>query len=506
MSPKTILNPYQSKLQLINPTGGGGGVQTPWASNIDGAGFDLTDVGKIDYNEADWTGGNVTYVPATGNIQDYIDAAAGGDVLILAAGAYSLPPQLDLNKNVSLMGQGVRSTYIPPLVITNSDVGVSNLTVISYHGGTVVDIHPPGTDDVITNINFFNVFIAGFNFSDSVDVYGLKAVDADCNYFGGQIQIIALDSYATGVYIEITDNAISTSGSIVFQNTAIGAALIGYGLGVSGGRGLEQVDSRTDTVQSQGTNFYFCSIQGAIVAPDFSVFTPDSGVYIHGGTQTSALITQTFVGGSTIVSDGAALTGLVDSFSDVTTTEASSISGSMLTISGDVTSNNTSTILLVNSIVGGNIVQNDTSSVSVENTNVEGTFASPNVVAGSTLYNDNLYLAGSATILGTVGASNLSGTNTGDNAINTSSMSKFLTGVTLTAATWALSGGTYQYAYPNSTILSTSLVDVIPANTSVGIVQAAQLLPYVDVTTSQAILYANYLPTGDMTMNFVVQI
>ena len=79
-----------------------------------------------------------------------------------------------------------------------------------------------------------------------------------------------------------------------------------------------------------------------------------------------------------------------------------------------------------------------------------------------------------------------------------------VTGVTLSASGWSLSGSLYQYDYSNATILSTSIVDAIPANASVAVVTAAQIMPRIDSSAGSARIYAANLPTADITVDVII--
>lgn len=76
-----------------------------------------------------------------------------------------------------------------------------------------------------------------------------------------------------------------------------------------------------------------------------------------------------------------------------------------------------------------------------------------------------------------------------------------VTPVTLTAASWSLVSGLYEYNYSNFLIKSTSIVDVIPANSTIAIVQAAQVLPATLSSTGSVKLYATNLPTADIIVS-----
>lgn len=73
-----------------------------------------------------------------------------------------------------------------------------------------------------------------------------------------------------------------------------------------------------------------------------------------------------------------------------------------------------------------------------------------------------------------------------------------VTPVTLTAASWTLVSGLYQYTYSNVNILSTSIVDVIPQSGSVSIVKAADVMPATSSAAGSVTVYATNLPTGNI--------
>jgi hypothetical protein len=75
-----------------------------------------------------------------------------------------------------------------------------------------------------------------------------------------------------------------------------------------------------------------------------------------------------------------------------------------------------------------------------------------------------------------------------------------VTPITLSAASWTLVSGLYEYDYSNVNITSTSIVDVIPSNSTIAIVQTAGILPSTISTSGSVKLFANNLPTGDITV------
>ena len=75
--------------------------------------------------------GNVFYVPANANIQDYIFSASPWDTLILAKAQYTLSSVITINKPLTIMGQG-DSTYIyrasgPCIYCTSPNVTLDNM-------------------------------------------------------------------------------------------------------------------------------------------------------------------------------------------------------------------------------------------------------------------------------------------------------------------------------------------------------------------------------------------
>jgi hypothetical protein len=70
--------------------------------------------------------------------------------------------------------------------------------------------------------------------------------------------------------------------------------------------------------------------------------------------------------------------------------------------------------------------------------------------------------------------------------------------LTLTSGSWSLVSGLYEYDLSNSNILATSIVDVIPDNANISIVQVAQVLPKTVSSAGSVKLYAVNAPTGNI--------
>lgn len=73
-----------------------------------------------------------------------------------------------------------------------------------------------------------------------------------------------------------------------------------------------------------------------------------------------------------------------------------------------------------------------------------------------------------------------------------------VTPVTLITAGWSLVSGLYEYSYSNANILSTSIVDIIPANSTISIVKAAEILPATQSFSGYVKIYSTNAPTGDI--------
>ncbi|CAB4153481.1 Collagen triple helix repeat [uncultured Caudovirales phage] len=108
--------------------------------------------------------------------------------------------------------------------------------------------------------------------------------------------------------------------------------------------------------------------------------------------------------------------------------------------------------------------------------------------------------SGTSGINGTNGAAGANGTNGTSGTSGASGITiTQVTGVVLTGASWSLVSGFYEYNHSDAAITSTSVVEVIPDNASISIVNAAAVLPRTDSATASVKLYATNLPTGNIT-------
>ena len=106
--------------------------------------------------------------------------------------------------------------------------------------------------------------------------------------------------------------------------------------------------------------------------------------------------------------------------------------------------------------------------------------------------------SGPAGATGSTGAAGTSGTS-GTSGVNGGLTITQITGVVLTGASWSLVSGFYEYNLSNANITVGSVVDIIPDNASISIVNAAAILPRTDSATASVKLYSTNLPTGNIT-------
>jgi hypothetical protein len=199
--------------------------------------------GKETYNEAFWSGGHVTYVPLTGDIQTYINNATAGDTLILASGSYTITSSITINKQLNIMGQGNAGFVTAPITashgtlitsstasvlafsVTNSNVRVAHLS-INLTGDTSAGIVSANnlTGLVFTNID---VILNCTGSAQGFVIKGSNAVLRNLTYY-----VASTNSSAVGLYVwndnSTTQDAVVDCYSVT--GTAVGAATAAYGV------------------------------------------------------------------------------------------------------------------------------------------------------------------------------------------------------------------------------------------------------------------------------------
>lgn len=84
--------------------------------------------------------------------------------------------------------------------------------------------------------------------------------------------------------------------------------------------------------------------------------------------------------------------------------------------------------------------------------------------------------------------------------ITNTGLHRQITGKTVATGAWSLVSGLYEASISDGNILSTSIVDVIPSNSSISVVKAAEILPQTDSSAGAVKIYATNLPTASITV------
>jgi hypothetical protein len=75
-----------------------------------------------------------------------------------------------------------------------------------------------------------------------------------------------------------------------------------------------------------------------------------------------------------------------------------------------------------------------------------------------------------------------------------------VTGKTVATGAWSLVSGFYEASISDGSILSTSIVDVIPDNSSASVAATAGMLPRTDSSTGSVKIYATATPASTLTV------
>ena len=191
---------------------------------------------KINYSVADWTAGNITYVPLTGDIQTYITQATAGDTLILGSGTYTIIDTITVPKQLNIVGQGNAGTVTTPPAISHGTViacATNNKSIFNITGSNVkisdLSISATGSNCYgilsaanLTGLAFskIDVVLSGNGFQQAFSISGSNSVLRDLTFY-----VESLDSYSVGVLYSnvagITNNYILDCHNVT--GTTIGA-------------------------------------------------------------------------------------------------------------------------------------------------------------------------------------------------------------------------------------------------------------------------------------------
>ena len=79
-----------------------------------------------------------------------------------------------------------------------------------------------------------------------------------------------------------------------------------------------------------------------------------------------------------------------------------------------------------------------------------------------------------------------------------------ITGETLSAGSWTLSGEYYTYSWSNVNVTTTSSLSVTPQNASYQTAYNANILPNIGVASGVATFYAQFPPQANIVVDIVI--
>lgn len=192
----------------------------------------------------DWSGGNVTHVPLTGNIQTYVNNAVAGDTLVLASGLYTITSTITVSKQLNIVGQGNAGFATSPVTPSHGTIiscATNNVTAFQISSDNVriahLSINMTGDNSMAINAATNLVGVVFANIDVIVDCAGtaqaftLNSSDAvlrDLTFY-----VTSSDNTASGVLAY--NNGTSTQNAVVdcFNVTGIvvGGATSAYAFG-----------------------------------------------------------------------------------------------------------------------------------------------------------------------------------------------------------------------------------------------------------------------------------
>jgi hypothetical protein len=244
---------YDETNLVIDPKEVGSGVVSLNGGSLTTTG--TLGAGAISYDNADWTGGNVIYVPLTkaGKTQteilnEAIAAATAGDTLILASGTYTVTANIVVNKSLGIIGQksatiiNSSTNSVQNIRITASNVLIANLS-ITHSGTASYGIHIFGA---LVGISIQNVSITG---TGSGSKFGIYSLGSDINIFNCFINETSTDNSAHGIWVSnsgtVVDNIINITNTVSSISSA-------------GAEGFAYRESNIVEAQNITLNLYNC--------------------------------------------------------------------------------------------------------------------------------------------------------------------------------------------------------------------------------------------------------
>ena len=235
----------------------------------------LTASGKVD-----WTGGHVTYVPASGDIQTYVTAASAGDTLILSAATYTTIATITVNKAILIKGQGLSATKvttatanIAAFTLTASSARITDLYIGHSGTGTTYGIY---ANDGLTGLQVSSVIVvtSGAGFKNCL--YSKSSITVSNSEF----YPTSSDSSSNGIYIA-NDSGATVNIFANVQNCRVLAT--GVTSSTNGNRGL--VLNNNNTTKTITVNLF----NSNLVAYASSGST-DAGIFVASSTTTNVTL------------------------------------------------------------------------------------------------------------------------------------------------------------------------------------------------------------------------
>ena len=363
---------------------------------------------------------------------------------------------------------------------------------------------------LVVNLSYMesSVSVSGINLASIADVSDVAATDNQVLTWDSATGLATWEA-ATGGITNVTGTApISVSGTTT-KNVSISAATISAAGSMSAAdkAKLNGIADAADVNQNAFSN---------IVTLGFQADGTTAVNLSHAAEST----TDTF---SVLFSAPLTLTSAGDDSIIVGTTAEANVNADWNAVSGDAQILNKPTI--VSSVTGtAPIVSsggtNPAISISAATTSAAGSMSSSDKtkldgIASGAEVNQNAFSNFAVSGQTTIASASKTGTlefiagggisfitdNVGKTLqINNTGLHRQITGKTVATGAWSLVSGLYEASISDGNILSTSIVDVIPSNSSISVVKAAEILPQTDSSAGAVKIYATNLPTASITV------
>jgi len=178
--------------------------------------MDLDCDGATFYEDVDWAGGNVTYVPLGSSIQAYVDAAANGDTLVLASGQYIITSTITVDKQLNIYGQGNAGFLTAPVTAGHG-------TLISSVTDNITAFQISSDNVRIAHLSIYLTGAASKGVNTSNNLIGLVFTNIDvivsCTGSAQGFTILGSDVVMRDLTFYVSSTAGNASG-VMFQNNA----------------------------------------------------------------------------------------------------------------------------------------------------------------------------------------------------------------------------------------------------------------------------------------------